>query len=1248
MLWYLQENKLVDSHTRDYVSKWMVTLLMSENSSRANGFPVVKKKIRDEILDTGAPTEYVRRSNFYMVMKVLLQHNLILELGEQLGKSLYKIVMLKFISDQCNLFNRRPIECNNIELVSQALAKVARRIEKLSTQSDSLKELCERIVRNACTVIHETRLNIDKQIKKMQTIDEGQSKFPTLKILDFEADINQKVEKLHKYLRKQTTETSENNANDMLNIKIYKRFSNERCYLAQFHENSDVIQLNLALSDFENQILYHSNLESFEREPKELRAICNEYIRCAATYYKNDPLGHSKMMLVLLKLLAKLDKIATTSNPLLLEHRSGINPNIIDSLLLPQLVDMEIAHELQTYFNERNKVAWLPSLIEEATVSAGSFPARLGSRNKQIQAFLSYIGEIDEQNETTTFHAWEEGRKNVEIWRNAKSNLKHEFDTVLREETIHDTKCELCSLKKTIENKKNMNENVQDLKKRVSKLSHEYKTVVHEEQEHSKRCKLCSLNWKIRSSKIPVYERLLPKEKHEQNAIIVELNVPAEVACLRDALHSFYKYVTDRGGEPVTVLGCWPKLMYFLNRFASNNNNVKDKDSKDGWHILNFSKNNNAKDGIQLGNTKPSAGEIMLHVDQDFENFVMDNECGYIYHSSSYTIVNDMTSNIIKSRCTLSVERFSKYEGMNRFLTGTTHTQNGVLASQSECSHDLSLVEFKNFGSLRADGHRLQWRKLYTMIEAETLTFENPSVLSLIMQTIWEAGAGGEPGIIRESHEDLQCLKFTRALIQLLDKYVEQQKNNWAHPLKLLMVVLVAVRIFEVNENESLIHDIAVILDKSRSIAMNWIEINQKAIQANKKADQSNQIKLRKNLVFIAIAGAVTFHIHPKHKFFGKIFSPNSINGFSAYRMWLLFTVTLNNNRILKKQRIEKEQNVRMLLRLVRNIGIHIEPTLKMLMKRDPNDLYHFVQSMWTRSKVANFLDYKFHAECSQILEISASIKKRSRTSVNYVTIDLITGSFLVNFLPVSRLPEEITQTDLFNRTFEDFVFEVQPNSSRSFSSVHEFNGKSYEFTLAIDNIIIVERNKDGNECRLVPSEVLINEIPPLLIEKYSHWFNKHDKHIEFRPKLFSDAKFSTQVSYRLNLKTNRLIHTKTKRYLLDITSKSYKIIVGSLSRLEQQKFIHVLMDEPKVARIELVRMQLKFKIDCKTDRKEGYDVLSNEFSNMRVSNQQKCGTLYGLKRGLILEEAGTNLPGKKLLLLPNGRVDTKLKGNDS
>lgn len=1247
MLFNLHENKLVDSHIRDYVSKWIVTLLMSENSSRAKGFPVIKKKIRDEILDT--PTEYVRRSSFYMVIKVLLQHNLTLELGEHLGKLLYKIIMLKFITDQCDLFNRQSIQFSNIELVTQALAKLARRIEKLSTNSDSLKELSERIISNACNVIHETRLNIDKQIEKMQTIDERQSKLPPLKNLDFEADINQTVETLRKYLRQPMIEPNNNSSNDMLNIKTYKRFQNKHIDLRQFHKCSDVIQLNLAISDFEHQILYRTNIENFDSKPHELRTFCIAYIQCAERFYGNDPLGHSKMVLVLLKMLAMLDEIATKAYPMLLEHRSGINPNIINSLLLPSFSDMKIAHELEMYFRKRNKKAKFPSLIEESEVTPQSFSARLDVQDEQMRINLLHIETIDDRNIKNTELAWEEGRRDVQNWCNERAlHNNHIYDTITYTERIHDPNCELCSIMKKIENMKKMGQNVQDLKK-IAPKGHQYKLVEREEVQHSyERCKRCFLNRKIRKMRIAVYECLLPIDEYKRNAIIFELKVPGQVACLRDCLHSFNKYATDRCGEHLYVQRNWTDfLRNNVKGFVFN----KELDFDTVHQYLNTSNslnnNNTLCNDIQLGSIQATEHfEKELHVDEHFLNFVVPNKYDCIFHSSGFELVNDMTDSSITRRCTLSGEKFSKYKELQWTIKGTTHTQNEVLARQSECSHELSLVEFKNFGSLRADGHRLQWRKLYAMIEAEALSFENESVMSLIMQTIWETGISGDVGNIRESHEDLQCIKFTRVMIQLLNKFTEQQKHNWGQPLKLLMVVLIAVRIFEVNEDESLIAKVIVLLDKLRTIAINWIETNQKAIQAIKKSDQSNQIKLRKNLTIIAIAGAVTFNVHPQHKFFERIFSNNTTNGFSAFRMWLQFIVTLNSNIILKDR--QKEQNIRLLLRLIRNIGIHIEPTLQKLIKLNFNDLYDFVKSMWTRSKNATFIGFNSHPECNQVLVIKVMhpTLRFNHRQVKTVTIDLITGSFLVDNLPICRLPDEITGTNLFKRVFEDFVFEVQPDANDSFFSVHKYNGNSYGFLTTMKGIIIIEQQANGTDFELIPPEVLNGEIPPLLIENYSHWLNKRDKQIDFRPKLFSDKDFSTEVKYQLDLKTNRLLHKKTKRNMLNINSQSYNSIVGQLSRLEQQKYIHILMDEPKIAKIELVRMQLKFKVDCTTDRTEGYDLLSNEFSNMRVSIQQKCGTLFGLKRGLILEEANTYLPHTKMLLLPHGKIDTELRGS--
>lgn len=256
-------------------------------------------------------------------------------------------------------------------------------------------------------------------------------------------------------------------------------------------------------------------------------------------------------------------------------------------------------------------------------------------------------------------------------------------------------------------------------------------------------------------------------------------------------------------------------------------------------------------------------------------------------------------------------------------------------------------------------------------------------------------------------------------------------------------------------------------------------------------------------------------------------------------------------------------------------------------------------------------------------------------------------GSFLVNNLPVARLPYEILHDPEYKRVFGDFVFEVQPEDKNTFISVRKYSDCIYKFEQQTHGFIIVECHKDGTEIELIPSKVLKDELPHVLVNTKSHWWNKRKHIIDFRTKLFDTKDFLLEsgIEYRLHLTDNRLIHLKTKRKMLDVTSHSFKSIVKHLSRLESQKFIHILLDTPTIASIELVRMNLKFKINISDSTLTTYDIVSNEFSQMRVAFRQKFGTLYGLNHGLLLENV-EQTSAEKLLLLPHGEINAKMNDN--
>lgn len=293
------------------------------------------------------------------------------------------------------------------------------------------------------------------------------------------------------------------------------------------------------------------------------------------------------------------------------------------------------------------------------------------------------------------------------------------------------------------------------------------------------------------------------------------------------------------------------------------------------------------------------------------------------------------------------------------------------------------------------------------------------------------------------------------------------------------------------------------------------------------------------------------------------------------------------------------------------------------------------VNHYWYRAGFATSKTLEFDLNNSNMCVIEAIIDNEQRE----IAIDIVTGLFLVDGEPISQLPLEIIQDEAYQRVFGNAVLEVQPNGRHRFSTV--YNGFQYEFRKVNKRFIITERDKTM-ERELIHHKILHDEFPFLLAYNYCHWWNKHTDCIEFRQR--SKQKFSTgeaNVDYQLDLTTNHLIEMKTKRKMLDIKSESFKEIVGQLRRLEYKSYIHVLLDNPYLASVELVRMKLKFKIDCsKDDMGQGAQMESNEFSGMHVSSMQSIGTLYGLNSGLILENSSDE---SKIMLMPHGDIHIEL-----
>lgn len=488
-------------------------------------------------------------------------------------------------------------------------------------------------------------------------------------------------------------------------------------------------------------------------------------------------------------------------------------------------------------------------------------------------------------------------------------------------------------------------------------------------------CDRCKKHVEIEHIKIEEYEHLLPEQEFERLAIAFELHIPRPIACLRDILYGFAQLFG--GNVESTSFRTW--------------SNRPD--------ICEFKTATNADQSVKLGyTTRYDVRKIQVDQNMPSDKLIIANASNCVFHADQKPMPAPITNETtIKTVC-MPFKLKDEYTCLQWTLNGTTHTENEVLVQQSKCPEILSISEYKNFGSLRADGHRLQLRKLSAMIETEGLSFDKESVLSLIMQTLWECGIkADDDDSTRESHYDFLDQEFCKAILQRLDTYTMRQENNWMHPFKLFMVVLIAVRIFEINNDAHsapLIGEVMDLLLKIRIIVFDWIDRIERAIRDMQTPDEECERQLRLKLIYVTIIGGLTFFVSPKHQHFKMIHQQRNADHKTAPQQWLRFVIILKSNmQVYARNEVQLPSNLLMFLRLMERIGVDLEATMRQSILRNRNQIHDLVRLQWQLSNYADFKSTEFHQEFQHILTVAVIIDNLR----HIVTIDIITGVFLVD-----------------------------------------------------------------------------------------------------------------------------------------------------------------------------------------------------------------------------------------------------------
>src|SRR5216683_8302830 len=126
--------------------------------------------------------------------------------------------------------------------------------------------------------------------------------------------------------------------------------------------------------------------------------------------------------------------------------------------------------------------------------------------------------------------------------------------------------------------------------------------------------------------------------------------------------------------------------------------------------------------------------------------------------------------------CTHHIPSSSPYRSLHRFVSGTQHTPNDIIAAQADCPDEINLHEFIAFSGLRSSP-RLQWLNIARELASPSLLFNREEVHTLITQAAWQIGPLSNG--VREWHLDLGLSSFGNVLLGELDSVLTKIKANW-------------------------------------------------------------------------------------------------------------------------------------------------------------------------------------------------------------------------------------------------------------------------------------------------------------------------------------------------------------------------------------------------------------------------------------------------------------------------------------
>ena len=890
----------------------------------------------------------------------------------------------------------------------------------------------------------------------------------------------------------------------------------------------------------------------------ELWSLSSLYHKTASTVYDQSSEGNSIMILVIAELWRALDVLATKIQPLLGRFGPGIPLDLFSPLLLPKRSQMDRLRQIEMYIDVRRQQAVPENPSMFSDPSKRCFAAQLYEASENYQTSRR---EIDE------FATKQISRKRTE-WIQESQRYR---------EITDGAKAMVC------QNTFNMHRN--------------------EKRHILSACPRCSALKAAENMSIDRYERPLPEDAVHCAAAVVELDFPFEMVAWRNMtwmlVHDIGRSSKTSGSPPAETLLKYSGLQLFARNKAS------------GISIASVTKSY----------TRAHYKEVKFPV--EFEKCVVNNALRYrLWDAKSSCWLHDQESTpSIDIQCITQLPE-GPYTNLQYAVDATSHTQNRVIAEQGSCSADLTLPEFISFGSLRADGERIQWLNIKRELGSSNLDFNAEAVSILFRQAAWQAGSYNNTPY-RNTHVECGNKAFCHELLSILERIVESIKANWKSDNALLLSTTITLRILSLSPRPDIKTMAVGLLQKVRGVAYSWTEMLDQMIHEN--TARNVLLRLQQRRLRSAILCKMTFDVDASDL-------PKLLATANDVCTWILCSNTVQEDT--GNNGVELKRDLHLLLlrdkRLSHRLFRHVRT---LVIQGNQGGLNKAIRHIWSGFEPTSAGWKALRDPSLQRWIVSFTEAKPGKAS-QQVLYDLLEGELLVDGVPLGRLSRMYTESESYLRILGAQLVRVfrADMEGMHYMSAQPINGYIVYFGVREKDVSI--RFKQGSQIwELVSHRAFSQDLPSAFITDYTHWLDIENREVEFRSNNnpWKSSPENWRLMYRKNAKPELI---QGKRKLVDVQSKTFAAATKIFGALDEWQHIHVTLVNDIHLKVALPRLDLHFSLNAKGDME------CHELRKI-VDPDQSLGTLIGLRSRLILCGSGAIARNHdRLLIIPEGEIN--------